>query len=110
MSSDIDPKYYCRNEYTAVKNHIDTKANNLWKHDNTTENNSASESRQTGFSLKNWKRWIIGDRVFWVLYDNTMGEAILTDWVDKALKSLPKIEEKRCICDILDALLKKDSE
>lgn len=62
MIPDIDPKYYWRNEYTAVKNHI---AENLWKHDNCTSNNSASESRQTGFSLGNWKRWIIEDRVFY---------------------------------------------
>ena len=104
---EIDPKHYWRNEYTAVRNHIAAKAKKLWEHDNCKCNNSASNSRQTGFSvIKNCQRWIIEDRVFWVLYDNTMGDAILTDWIHRALKSLPIIEGERCIYDILDALLK----
>lgn len=109
MDSLIDEKQHYQNEYYAVTNYIASKAENLWKHDNFTKNHSTSDSRGDKFGLGNFRRLLIEDRVFWIVFDNIMKNAITTDWVDTALESLPKITTDRCIYDILFALSKEST-
>ena len=108
MNKQKEKNHYYRNEYEVVRNHIASKAECLWKHDNKTDNFSASNSRTVKFSINNYKRLIINNRCFYLVFSNKFKDAITTPWIDISLKSLSQECSQRCAKDVIKSLY--DSE
>lgn len=109
MNPIVDKKYYYQNEYKAVRDYIESKSVKLFEHDNKMKNHSNSVSRQVKFDRNNHKRWLIEGRVFYLVFDNTIKEAIITNWVDNVLMTLPEITNDRSFNDIIIALGKTNN-